>query len=265
MKKDSEEIRALIVDDERLARENLKELLKDQWDVRIAGEARNADEAEKMIAALSPNLIFLDIQMPGGSGFDLLGRLEDPPSVIFVTAYDQYAIRAFEVNALDYLLKPVEPERLKNALRRAAFRLPSFDPAGEVFSAADQVFLNTGKKASFVSVSNIVAIFSERNYTNVHNIQGERFMVRSSLRDWERRLPSDMFVLLDRSTIINRNHVELWTLHARKAELKMTGLEEPIELGRAAYTRFKEQIVVPKAKGQGTGKGLREEDKEEKA
>lgn len=264
MKKDSEEIRSLIVDDERLARENLKELLKDQWDVRIVGEARNADEAEKMIASLSPNLIFLDIQMPGGSGFDLLGRLEDPPSVIFVTAYDQYAIRAFEVNALDYLLKPVEPERLKNALRRAAFRLPSFDPAGEVFSAADQVFLNTGKKASFVSVSNIVAIFSERNYTNVHNIQGERFMVRSSLRDWERRLPSDMFVLLDRSTIINRNHVELWTLHARKAELKMTGLEEPIELGRAAYTRFKEQIVVPKAKGQGTRKGPREEDEEDK-
>jgi len=265
MKKDSEEIRALIVDDERLARENLKELLKDQWDVRIIGEARNADEAERMINALSPNLVFLDIQMPGGSGFDLLARLEDPPSVIFVTAYDQYAIRAFEVNALDYLLKPIEPERLKNALRRAAFRLPSFDPAGEIFSAADQVFLNTGKKASFVSVSNIVAIFSERNYTNVHNVQGERFMVRSSLRDWERRLPADMFVLLDRSTIINRNHVELWTLHARKAELKMTGLAEPIELGRAAYTRFKELIVAPKAKSRETRKGPVEEDEEEKA
>jgi len=110
-----------------------------------------------------------------------------------------------------------------------------------------------------------VAIFSERNYTNVHNIQGERFMVRSSLRDWERRLPPDMFVLLDRSTIINRNHVELWTLHARKAELKMTGLAEPIELGRAAYTRFKELIVAPKAKGQGAGKGTRGEDEGETA
>jgi len=253
MRKDSEEIRAVIVDDERLARENLTKLLNDQRDVRIVGDAKSADEAERMIADMHPNLIFLDIQMPGGSGFDLLERLEDPPSVIFVTAYDQYAIRAFEVNALDYLLKPIDPERLKNALRRAAFRLPSFDPAGEIFSAADQVFLNTGKKSSFVSVSNIVAIFSERNYTNVYNVQGERFMVRSSLRDWERRLPGDMFVLLDRSTIINRNHVELWTLHARKAELKMTGLPEAIELGRAAYTRFKELVVAPKAKVKARG------------
>ncbi|HBL24128.1 MAG TPA: DNA-binding response regulator [Deltaproteobacteria bacterium] len=249
MKKDSDqEIRALIVDDERLARENLKGLLKDQWDIRIAGEARNAAEAERMIAELHPNLVFLDIQMPGGSGFDLLERLEDPPSIIFITAYDQYAIRAFEVNAIDYLLKPIDPERLRAALRRAVFRLPSFDPSGEVFSGADQVFLNTGKKATFVSVGNIVAVFAERNYTNVFNIQGERFMVRSSLRDWERRLPEDVFVALDRSTIINTNHIELWTLHSRKAVLRMTGLPEPIELGRAAYTRFKERVIAPRAR-----------------
>ena len=260
-----QEIQALIVDDERLARENLKDLLKDQWDMRVVGEARSAKEAEKMIAEMHPNLIFLDIQMPGGSGFDLLESLEDPPSVIFVTAYDQFAIRAFEVNALDYLLKPIDPERLKEAIRRAAFRLPSFDAKGEVFSAADQVFLNTGKKASCVSVSNIVAVLAERNYTNVFNVQGERFMVRSSLADWERRLPQDMFVLLDRSTIINRNHIQLWTLHSRKAEVRMTGLETPIELGRAAYTRFKEQIIAPRAKIRRRKSRIGEEDGPEPA
>jgi len=110
-----QELSVLIVDDERLAREKLRGLLKRHWNVRIAGEAKNSAEAEEMIREVRPDLVFLDIQMPGGSGFDLLERLEDPPFIVFVTAYDQFAIRAFEVNALDYLLKPVDPERLEGA------------------------------------------------------------------------------------------------------------------------------------------------------
>ncbi len=240
MKNDPEqELSVLIVDDERLAREKLRGLLKKHWNVRIAGEARNADEAEKMIGEAQPDLVFLDIQMPGGSGFDLLERLENPPFIVFVTAYDQFAIRAFEVNALDYLLKPVDPERLEGALGRAVSKTYTPGVTGGSLSHADRVFLNTGKRSLFLPVTKIAAITADKNYTNVIDIKGIRYMVRSSLRDWEKRLPKDVFVVLDRSLMINRNHVQSWIIQSRAAELYLAGVQTPFRLGRAAYQRFK--------------------------
>ena len=109
--------KAIIIDDERLARNELKKLLQEFPEVEVIGEAANANEGIEKIESLNPDLVFLDIQMPGKSGFDMLTQIERAPHVIFVTAYDEYALKAFEVNALDYLMKPVEPKRLADAIK----------------------------------------------------------------------------------------------------------------------------------------------------
>ena len=250
MKNDPErELSVLIVDDERLAREKLRGLLKKHWNVRIAGEARNADEAEEMIREAQPDLVFLDIQMPGGSGFDLLERLEDPPFIVFVTAYDRFAIRAFEVNALDYLLKPVDPERLKGALGRITYRTKKQVSNASLFYSSDRVFLKTGKKVQFVSLLDIAAIVAEKNYTHVMTIKGKRYIVHFPFHYWERRLPKDIFVVLDRSLMINRNHIQSWKTGSRNAELSLTGIRTPFYLGRSAYQRFKAMNKYNQQKG----------------
>jgi len=233
------ELSVLIVDDERLAREKLRGLLKKHWNIRIAGEARNIDEAETMIAGTRPDLVFLDIQMPGGSGFDLLERLEDPPFIVFVTAYDAFAIRAFEVNALDYLVKPVDPERLEGSLRRIISKTSIPEETGGVLSRSDRVFLKTGKKIQFIPLTDIAAIVAEKNYSHVVTIRGKKHIVHFPFNYWERRLPKDVFVVLDRSLMINRYHVQSWTIQSRAAELCLMGVQTPFHLGRAAYKRFK--------------------------
>ncbi|HEU4852081.1 MAG TPA: response regulator [Telluria sp.] len=137
-------MRVLIVDDERLARSELRRLLAAHPEVQIAGEAANAIEARQLIEELAPDLVFLDVQMPGGTGFDLLASLDDAPPVVFTTAFDQYAIRAFDVSALDYLLKPIEPARLAHALKKLN-REP--EPAREKLQPADaKVFIKDGDR-----------------------------------------------------------------------------------------------------------------------
>jgi two-component system LytT family response regulator len=128
-------IRTLIVDDERLARAELRRLLSAHVNVEIVGEAANAEEAMQQVEALRPDLLLLDVQMPGASGFDLLQALDAAPDVIFTTAFDQYALRAFEVNALDYLQKPIQAQRLANALSRAALRLGAAGSTAEAAAA----------------------------------------------------------------------------------------------------------------------------------
>jgi len=236
-------LRAFIVDDERLARENLRDLLREHPRIRVVGEARNIDEARRGIDERRPDLLFLDIQMPGGSGFDLIEGLEAPPLTIFVTAYDRFAIRAFEVNALDYLLKPVDPARLKNALERALERsLPAPEPETDL-SPTDRVFLNTGKKALFLPVTDIAAITAEGNYTHVIDIRGRRYMVRCTLKTWENRLPKEIFIPLDRSLMINRQQVRSWSVQCRKADVRLADIDTPFSLGRAAYQRFRELVM----------------------
>jgi len=237
------ELHVIIVDDEYLAREKLKGLLKEYRHVRVMEEACDICEAEKKIIEKRPDLIFLDIQMPGGTGFDLLERLEDPPRVIFVTAFDQFAIRAFKVNALDYLLKPIDAKRLEDSLKRAAATTGLPEDAGGLLSMTDQVFLNTGKKKLFLPVANIAAINTEGNYTNVIDLKGEHFMIRASLKDWERRLPKDVFVVLGRTLLINRRQVRSWTMRLRGIELCMADVPTFFLLGRAGYQRFRELVV----------------------
>jgi two-component system LytT family response regulator len=237
-------LRTLIVDDERLARESLQGLLAAHKEIIIVGQASSVREAEKMVESTRPDLIFLDIQMPGGSGFDLLERLVAAPAVVFVTAFDQYAIRAFEVNALDYLLKPVEPERLARAIERVGKREALPQAAGGALRRTDRVFLNTGRQAVFLPVTDIAAVRAEGNYTDVVSLNGQTYLVRVSVSQWEERLPRDLFVLLDRSLLINRDQIRRCDLQERRAELYLGNVSQPFLLGRAAVRRFKETSRV---------------------
>ena len=190
---------ALVIDDERLARLELRRLLAAHPEIEIAGEARSGEEALALIAKLAPEVIFLDIQMPGMSGFDLLERLEDLPQVIFTTAYDEYALKAFEVNALDYLLKPVVPARLAAALARVR---PRTEP-----SRLEQVFVRDGERCWIVRLPDIYLLESEGNYTRV-NFAGERPLIRRSLNALEEQLDPAMFFRAGRKEIVNLKWIE---------------------------------------------------------
>lgn len=233
----------LIVDDERLARENLRGLLAAHEKIVVVGEARNSEEARRMIVAHRPDLVFLDIQMPGGSGFDLLEQLEFPPPIIFVTAFDNYAIRGFEVNALDYLLKPVEPERLAQAIERVGRRDPEAYGTTGLLRHTDWVFLDTGRQALFLGVAEIAAIRAEGNYTQVITQAGLSYLVRVPLNRWEARLPAEVFVLLDRSLLINLAHLKRYVLRSRRVEIYLGNMAQPLVLGRMGLRRFKEKVV----------------------
>src|SRR6478735_11256360 len=168
-------MRAIIIDDERLARTELRKLLQDFPEVEVVDEAANADEAINKIDTLQPDLVFLDIQMPGKTGFDMLAELERAPHVIFTTAYDEYALKAFEVNALDYLLKPVEPKRLADAIQKLHLQeereqgpMVPVNFNRSILSENDQVFVKDGERCWFVKLSDIRLFESVGNYAKVY-------------------------------------------------------------------------------------------------
>jgi two-component system, LytTR family, response regulator len=201
---------ALIVDDERLARQELRRLLAAHADVTIVDEVVNADEAVARLGEPSIDLVFLDIQMPGGSGFDVLERIERVPLVVFTTAFDEYAVRAFEVNALDYLLKPVRPERLASVLDKARAALTV---ARDVVqrerprAPAERVFLRDGERCWIVQWSEIVLFEVDGNYTRAY-FGGNRPLVRTSLNALEARLDPSLFFRVSRRHIVNLRFIE---------------------------------------------------------
>lgn len=202
-------MRALIVDDERLARNELRRLLAAHPALEIVGEAANPIEARAAIEALAPDLVFLDVQMPGGSGFDLLASLDAAPAVIFTTAFDQYALRAFDVSALDYLLKPIEPARLAHALRKfeARLQLPRAAPTPQQAPAADgKVFIKDGERCWFVALEQIMLFESEGNYTRVY-FDANRPLLLRSLNQLEARLDPERFLRVSRRQIVNLDFV----------------------------------------------------------
>ena len=201
-------IRAIIVDDERLARTELKRLLAAHAEINIVGEAANITEAESAINALQPELIFLDVQMPGGSGFDLLAALDDAPEVIFTTAFDAYALKAFEVNALDYLQKPIEAKRLAAALTRAQSRIAK----NQVTLKSDnKIFIKDGERCWFVALTDISLFESEGNYARVYfqtDAGPHRPLILRSLNQLEARLDAAIFFRANRRQIINLDFVK---------------------------------------------------------
>ncbi len=202
-------MKALIVDDERLARSELRRLLRAHPEIEVIGEAANANQAEEKISALKPDLIFLDVQMPGRTGFELLADLPDPPRVIFTTAYDQYALKAFDFGALDYLLKPIEPARLSRALDR--LHNPDETPEApnalqSLLGENDQVFLKDGERCWLVRVSDIRLLESEGNYARVYFAKN-RPLIPRSLQTLETRLDPQCFFRVSRQHIINLRFV----------------------------------------------------------
>jgi two-component system LytT family response regulator len=198
-------MKALVVDDEPLARRELRRLLAAFPRVEVVGEAGNIDEARAGIEQLQPEVVFLDIQMPGGTGFDLLAQLERVPRIVFTTAYDQYAVKAFEVNALDYLLKPIEPERLAMALRKLAAstaRGPATAPP-----LLEQLFIRDGPRCWFVPLREVSVFSAEGNYVRL--LWGkQRPLLGRSLAAVEQKLAPQRFFRANRSQIINLDFIE---------------------------------------------------------
>src|ERR1017187_7436501 len=198
-------MKALLIDDERLARNELRRLLSAFPDIQIAGEASNTKQAREQMAALKPDLLFVDVQMPGETGMDFLESLEPPvPHVIFTTAYDEFAVKAFELNALDYLLKPVDPVRFAGAVERLPGRKGSPHPKAPDgrLDAGDRVFVREGERCWFIEVGQIRLLESEGNYTRVHfaDVQPQLFR---SLNAMEERLDPKFFFRANRRQIIN--------------------------------------------------------------
>lgn len=199
---------ALLVDDERLARQELRRLLAAHADVTIVGEAVNADDAVAQLADPSIEVVFLDIQMPGGSGFDVLERLDRVPLVVFTTAFDEYAVRAFEVNAFDYLMKPVRSERLASVLDKARSTLTAArDTRPERRSSTERVFLRDGERCWIVQWAEIVLFEVEGNYARAY-FGGNRPLIRASLNALEAKLDPALFFRASRQHIVNLRFIE---------------------------------------------------------
>ncbi|HEY6162269.1 MAG TPA: LytTR family DNA-binding domain-containing protein [Bacteroidia bacterium] len=239
-------MKTLIIDDERLARQELRSLLTAFPSLEIAGECNNADNAIKMIREQQPDLIFLDIQMPGKNGFELLKELPEAPKVIFVSAYDEYAIRAFEVNALDYLLKPVQPERLAEAVNKA---LGNEEEKSEnknpfMLNDEDQVFVKDGEKCWFVKLADIRLFESEGNYVRVF-FDGNRPLILRSLNNLDERLNPKSFFRASRKHIINLKWVEkIENWFNGGLMVKLRGGGEQVEISRRQAAKFRDMMSL---------------------
>lgn len=208
-------MKALIVDDEPLARRELRRLLTAFPWVQVVGEAADVDEALEQMDKLSPALIFLDVQMPGGTGFDLLAQLERLPRVIFTTAYDHYAVKAFEVSAVDYLLKPIEPDRLSAALSKVqaaalaamSSTLPANEPASKQEGPLEQIFVRDGLRCWFVPLREVSVFTADGNYVRLQWGK-ESPMLGRSLVALEEKLDARRFFRANRRQIVNLDYIE---------------------------------------------------------
>jgi len=242
-------MRAIIIDDERLARTELRKLLQDFPEVEIVDEAANAEEGIAKIEAQNPDLVFLDIQMPGKTGFDMLTSLERSPHVIFTTAYDEYALKAFEVNALDYLLKPVEPKRLADAIQKLHFtEAKEFINGTEnvnrsLLSENDQVFVKDGEKCWFVKLSDIRLFESVGNYAKVF-FANNKPLILKSLNALEERLDEKTFFRANRKHIINLRMIDKIEPYFNGGLLLELKGGEKIEVSRRQTVKFKEMMSL---------------------
>jgi two-component system LytT family response regulator len=234
-------IQTLIVDDERLAREGLKTLLRDFPEIQIIAEASNVDEALEIIDKQKPQLVFLDIQMPEKTGFELLEDLIETPAIIFTTAYDEYAIKAFEVNALDYLLKPIDKGRLAEAIGKAKKQIEELksDRLKNRLEAHDKVFLRDGDKCWFVKLEDIRIIESAGNYAKIY-FDKYQPLIHRTLNSLDERLSEQIFFRANRQQIINLNYLEKIEPFFNSGFLFYLKDGSKIEVSRRQAVKFKE-------------------------
>ena len=238
-------MRTIIVDDERLAREELKALLSEYPDIELIGEYKNTVEAKAAIESDAPDLVFMDIQMPGETGLELLEKIKNPPRTIFVTAYDEYAIKAFELKAYDYLMKPIDPERLSEVYKRLSEenQTPASVVNNDILRSGERVLIKDGDKVWFIKVDDIRYFESEGNYVKVH-FEKFRPLILRSLNSLEERMDEKLFFRANRKFIINLQHVvniENWFNGGLQIELSCG---TKIEISRRQTIRFKDKFSL---------------------
>lgn len=239
-------IKAIIIDDERLARNELKKMLELYPEIQVIEEASGVEEGIEKIDIQRPDLIFLDIQMPGKTGFDLLAELEKAPKVIFTTAYDEFALKAFEVNALDYLLKPIDPKRLADAIQKlqAEIQLEQSNLNGiqrGPLTELDQVFVKDGERCWFVKLAEIRLFESVGNYAKVY-FSTNKPLILKSLNSLEERLDDRVFFRANRKHIINLHWIEKIEPYFNGGLLVELKGGEKIEISRRQTVKFKEMM-----------------------
>lgn len=238
-------IKAVIVDDEKLAREGLKSLLKSFPEIELVGEASNVDEALDIIDELKPQLLFLDIEMPEKSGFDLLEELIETPCVIFTTAYNEFAIKAFEVNALDYLLKPIQPQRLSEAIAKVKKQLVDIgsEKNKNTLGERDQVFIRDGDRCWFVKLTDIRLIESAGNYAKLH-FENNQPLIHKTLNALDERLSTTLFFRANRQQIINLKYIDKIEPFFNSGFLIYLKDGKKVEVSRRQSVKFKEMMSL---------------------
>jgi two-component system LytT family response regulator len=230
-------LRVMVIDDEPLARQGLRQMLESLGEVEICGEAESLAQAVDVIPALRPDGLFLDIEMPGGSGFELLSRLKNPPPVVFFTAHSEFAARAFDVQAVDYLLKPVRRERLRIALERLR-------EAAAPYGDGDRICLRTPGRTIVAPLEKVILLEAEGDFTRV-TVDGEPpILICQTIGTYEDTLPSPPFLRLDRSLLVNTTRVE--SIHAeaeRTGWVRLGGIPSPVPLGRSALRRLRSLVA----------------------
>lgn len=242
-------MKAIIVDDERLARNELKRLLENFPHIEVIAEASNTDEASALLETLQPDVLFLDIQMPGKTGFEWLESWDGYlPEVIFTTAFDEYALKAFEVNALDYVLKPIELARLSESIQKLEKKqiqqIRTTATPNHVLGAQDQIFVKDGERCWFVRLDRVRLCESMGNYVRLF-FDDQKPLVLKSLNALEERLDPKVFFRANRKHIINLNYIdkiEPW--FSGGLQVTLSGKGEKIEISRRQSIRFKELLSL---------------------
>ena len=234
-------INAIIIDDERPARKELIFLLKDIPEIVVIGEADNISSSITLIQELKPDLVFLDIQLSGENGFDLLEKVCVDFKIIFVTAYNEFAIKAFDVNASDYLLKPVDPKRLKLAIKRIIDGKDNNNSDVKVFGYDDSIYLKQNNcTARFEEINTISAITSVGNHSKVTTSDNRTYVILKTLKQWKTKLPQTHFIRIHRSTIVNLKHIiKIDNYSNTNHQVFLDRIEVPFEVSRNCFKDLK--------------------------
>lgn len=235
-------MRAVIVDDAPTDRELLRTRLARLRSVVVAGEAGSVAEARRLLDRADYDIVFLDVELLGGNAFDLVPLVKPPAHIIFITAHEAHAVRAFEINALDYIVKPFTAERLALALRRAAER--RVGSGARTLRSDDHIFLRGAAAGGrFVRLTDVLAILSSENYTEVLLDDGGRWLIRRTMQAWEHLLPKQLFVRVHRTAIVNVRHVERVERRRRcPTRLLIRGVRQPLRVGRGYWTRLRHAL-----------------------
>ncbi len=236
--------KTIIVDDERLARKEMRRLLAEFDEITISGEAENLSEAVLLIENEKPHIVFLDIQLANENGFDLLEKTAADFKLIFVTAFDAYEIRAFEVNALDYPLKHVNTERLAKAIERLNEEKGDAKNELRPLEFDDRILLELGNRSVFLRVFDISYINSSGDYSEVFTVSGKKFLLEKPLREWEERLPEKNFLRIHRQTIINLEQIEeIESWFNRTFQVRLKNFRETLAVSRRYAVKLKSKFT----------------------